>query len=247
MKLLILSLVFLSSAILAKETLRIGYIDLPPHIDTLKGEAKGPLVDFLNKHLSQKLELKFIRSSFTRVWSELKNGELKNFDSFLTLIDKEERHQYVAYFPKKLVTSTPIVCLYKAKAKNLKPQLLHVSNIPISEELKQKYKLFPMNGEDVMQRMAKMLRKGRSDGVYHPESTSLLMAMDENNLINDLSCSGFGPKNQIKLGLSHKASQKIFKILNKDFNETKENYMEYLFKKRFQENTNLKKKVLMFL
>jgi polar amino acid transport system substrate-binding protein len=180
---------FVGDVVQAQETLRMGYFDLPPHVDKVEdGIPKGAAISYFEEFIAPRLGILVDWDTEatppTRLMNQLRNGEK---DAMVFLGRTEERTGYLHYpdpyliIPETLAFKNghPIDRVTKVSdLHGLTVGFLVGGRIPDPlRDDRIKYDLIA--GKRLFERNVEKLLLGRIDAVYAPLSTALVNIIDE--------------------------------------------------------------------
>ena len=180
---------FVGGVVQAQEVLRIGYFDLPPHVDKVedgipKGAAISYFEEFIAPHLGILVDWDTAATPPTRLMQQLRNGEK---DAMIFLGKTEERTGYLHYPDPYLII--PETLAFKkghpidrvtmvSDLHGLTVGFLVGGRIPDPlRDDRIRYDLIA--GKRLFERNVEKLLLGRIDAVYAPLSTALVNIIDE--------------------------------------------------------------------
>jgi polar amino acid transport system substrate-binding protein len=176
-------------AVQAQETLRMGYFDLPPHVDRVeggipKGAAISYFEEFIAPHLGVSVVWDTVATPPTRLMDQLRNGEK---DAMVFLGRTEERTGYLHYPDPYLIIPETLAF----KAGHPIDRVTNVSELhgltvgflvggripdPLRDD---EIKFDLIAGKRLFERNVEKLMLGRIDAIYAPLSTALVNIIDE--------------------------------------------------------------------
>jgi len=212
-------------------SLTVGVIEYPPHIDFKNNIKSEKAYKYVHAVLERKFsDIKYIKYPTKRALAELKKG---NIDLLYPIDDPTNQLNLLtnAFF-----YSTPGLCF---KKKNFIPILsaTHLLKklaigVPSGTKLvptlaNSQANLIDIKGADSLNRGVELLRLGRLDALFHPNPIKIYN--ETNPLSKEIACSYFhGYSSEVHIAIKPNMDKKIFKIIDDAFtiaqNETSYEY-----------------------
>jgi ABC-type amino acid transport substrate-binding protein len=204
------------------ETVTVGVIEYPPHINVKGKVASGHAIDYLTKVLkSAGLDPVFTAYPSRRAMSEFDSG---NIDVLLPInegIDKGKK------LTKPLFHVTPGLCFKKenfisilsANHRFKGVKVGYTDGTPyISDLTTGGANMSPIKGKDTLTRGIQMLKAGRYDAIYHPSPINVYN--QESKDYDTVACSYFfGHSAKVFITTSSKAGAK-YKAIDDAFSKS---------------------------
>lgn len=214
-------------------SLTVGVIEYPPHIDFKNNIKSEKAYKYVHAILERKFsDIKYIKYPTKRALSELKKG---NIDLLYPVDDPFNKLNQLS---NAFFYSTPGLCF---KKKNFIPILsaTHLFKklaigIPSGTKIvptleHSQANLINIKGTDSLNRGIELLRLGRLDALFHPSPIKLY---NENNpLSKEIACSYFhGYSSEVHIATRPNMDKKTFKLIDNAFSIAQnETSYEYFF------------------
>ncbi len=218
------------------QSLSVGLIDYPPHINFDEDISKSPLYQYINEMLkTQGFTVTFIKLPRKRASVELLKGRI---DMLMPLPLNDENIKTLA---SPIFHSVPGLCF---KKQNFIPILsathrLNTLTIGVPDDISlvpaltdSTASLVYLKGKNATSRGMEMTQRGRFDAFYHPSPVTVYHR--KNPLYKELACSYFhGYSTPIYIAVSPSLPSDVFAIINSAYQKTlKEQSYEYYFANR---------------
>ncbi len=227
---------FSQSAIAETETIKVGVVEYPPHVDFKREKMNEKAFKYVEKVLKgMYVNVEFIRFPTKRALVELKKG---NIDLLFPLDDSQKG---VRRLSKPLFRSVPGLCF---KKKNFIPFLsaTHLFEnltigVPAGTEMINSLKdsnanFTPVEGSDALRRGIRLLLVDRIDAFYHPSPVKVYHYSNE--LSKEVACSYFyGHSSGVFIAVEPKMNKHKYRLIDNAFStELKIKSYEYYFAER---------------
>ena len=220
------------------ETIRIGLVDYPPHLNLNSDIKKSKLYQYIESTFtSQGLKVLFTEYTQKRGEVELEKGEID------LLLPFEGKDKQIKVLSRPLFHSTPGLCFKKdnfipiLSASHLFKDL--VIGIPAGANILPVLKdsgalLVILEGIDATSRGIDLTQRGRIDAFYHPSPTKIYQ--QENLKLNKVVCSYFhGYSAGVFIATSPLMDPDMYKLINQIYtNAFMELSYEYYFAKNIE-------------
>jgi len=220
------------------QSLKVGLIDYPPHINFDENLNKSPLYQYVNSILLPlSLQVEFIKLPRKRATIELRKGNIDLLLPGSISLENETKKR----LSSSIFQSVSGLCF---KKENFIPILsathrfddltigLHIDSAVVSSLKNSKAKMVYISGKNATERGIEMTQKGRIDAFYHPSPINIYHR--KNLLYKDIACSYFhGYSTPVYILVSNSLSTKKMKLIDKAFQDAmlKQTY-EYYFANR---------------
>ncbi len=215
------------------QSLSVGLIDYPPHINFDEEISKSPLYQYINKMLTtQGFTVTFIKLPRERASVELLKGRID------ILMPIPLNNENIKTLTSPIFHSVPGLCF---KKKNFIPILsaihrLDALTIGVPDNLSlvqaltdSSASLVYLKGENATNRGMEMTQRGRFDAFYHPSPVTVYHR--KNPLYKELACSYFhGYSTPIYIAVTDTLSSDMLTLINSAYQKAlKEQSYEYYF------------------
>jgi len=217
----------------ASQSLSVGLIDYPPHINFDEEISKSPLYKYMNKMLTaQGFTVTFIKLPRKRASVELLKGRI---DILMPIPLNDEN---IKTLTSPIFHSVPGLCF---KKQNFIPILsathrLDALTIGVPDNLSlvpaltdSSASLVYLKGENATSRGMEMTQRGRFDAFYHPSPVTVYHR--KNPLYKELACSYFhGYSTPVYIAVTHTLPADVLTLINSAYQKAlKEQSYEYYF------------------
>ncbi len=231
--LICVALFYFSSFVVTAQTIKIGVVDYPPHINFNEELNKSPLIKYMNSVLLPlNYSFEYVKLPRVRASVELEEGRIDILMP-IPVIKKS-----ILMLPLPLFHATPGLCF---KKENFIPILSATHRFkdlmigfPVNSSLvfalkDSKANLIPLMGENAVNRGIELTQRGRFDAFYHPSPVQVYHRNTPE--YKEVACSYFhGYSTPIYVAV---ANVQIYKLLNTAYQKalSKQSY-EYYFANR---------------
>jgi len=227
---------FFFSFTASAQSLRIGFIDYPPHISFDVALEKNPLYQYINSVLLPLgFDIEYVKLPRERASIELIRGRLD------MLLPTSIENQTLKTLALPIFHSVPGLCF---KKENFIP-ILSASHrfddltigVPYGSALvltlsHSSANIIELKGENAISRGIEMIQRGRFDAFYHPSPITVYHR--KNPLYKEVACSYFhGYSTPIYIAVTETMPEEIFNLINNAYQKAivKKSY-EYYFASR---------------
>jgi len=232
-KIIYLVLFYFFSCAAISQTIKVGVVDYPPHVNFNEELDKSPLIQYMDGALAlSNHRFKYIKLSRARASVELEEGRIDVLMPIATVKNK------MMTLPSPIFYAIPGLCF---KKENFIPILsaTHRFNdliigFPANASLvstleNSEANLIPLRGGNAVNRGIELTQRGRFDAFYHPSPVQVYHRNNPN--YKEVACSYFhGYSAPIYLAV---ANAKIINLINSAYQKalSKQSY-EYFFANR---------------
>lgn len=215
------------------QTIKIGLIDFPPHIDFNEGNSQSPLLNYLkNAFNSADMRVKFVRFPGARGKIELEKGTID------LLLPVDDDGSNIKKLSLPVFHSIPGLCFKKENFIPILSATHRFDNllvgVPIGVNVVSALAdsnalLVSVKGDDAINRGIELTQRGRLDAFYHPNPNKVYHR--KNKLFKEVACSSFhGYSTDVNIAVSPKEPAKKFRLIDKAYREAmKKSSYEYYF------------------
>lgn len=230
-------LIFLSSfsTFAFSETLTVGFIEFPPHVNSGKEYKDSSLYQYMNAMFTQEnIKVTYIKLPRERAFIELMKGKV----DVLMPASIPPGYETLRTLSVPIFHTVPGLCFKKENYIPILSATHRFKNLNIGVPsgsllvgalTESRANLIPLNGEDVTSRGVELTQRGRLDAFYHPSPSKVYHR--ENTLYKEVACSYFhGYSTPIHIAIANKVSDKTYTVINNAFQKAmlKQSY-EYFY------------------
>lgn len=217
------------------QTLTVGFIDFPPHVNLHEGYKEGPLYQYINTmFLQENLNVVYVKLPRERALIELARGKV----DLLMPTSISPGNKTIRTLTMPLFHTIPGLCFQKEnyipilsathRFKNLNIGV-PTGTLLVDALTESQANLIPLNGEDVTRRGVELTQRGRLDAFYHQSPSKVYHR--ENPLYKEVACSYFhGYSTPVYIAVSNTINSETYTIINTVFKKAmlKQSY-EYFY------------------
>lgn len=232
----VLFVICLFSSSINAQSLKVGFIDYPPHINFDVSIEKSPLYQYINSVLLPLgFNVEYVKLPRERASIELSKGRV----DMLLPISLENNNFNTLSSP--VFHSVPGLCFKKEDFIPILSASHRFNNLTVGVPLgsplvltltNSSAKIIPLKGENAISRGMEMIQRGRFDAFYHPSPITVYHR--KNPLYKEVACSYFhGYSTPIHIAVSKQMSAEVFTLINTAYEKAiAQKSYEYYFASR---------------